>query len=107
MDQHDGVPGIFLLRLLQGVVNSVLGSLTALHHSGHLLDVVLLQKLLHVVDVVLQHSQVDLVNLLVVLKLLDGVDQNGFSVDLQKLLGDTGAHPDAAASGKQNRNIHG
>ena len=106
VDQHDGVPGVLLLRLLQGVVNSVLGSLTALHHGGHLLDVVLLQKLLHVGDVVLQHSQVDLVDLLVVLKLLDGVDQNGLSVDLQKLLGDTGAHADAAAAGKKDRNIH-
>ena len=106
VEQDHRVGGIFRLRLFQHVVNGVLSRLAPGNDARSLGDVVFLNKGADIVDIFLQHRDIDLVDHGVVLKQLQGVDKYRLAVDLQKLLGDAGAHAHAAAAGEDHCNIH-
>ena len=106
MDQHDRVLRIFLLRFFQCMENRVLCSHPSRNNGSNLIDPVIYNQLLRISDVILAHCQIDLVNLFMFLKKLQRVDQDRFSIDLQKLLWHSCAHTHTAATGKNNCNIH-
>ena len=77
VDKYYGIIGVLALCLFQTVIYGILTCFTALDYSAHLADGEFLHQLVHVGDIVFQHYDIYLVNIIVVLKEFQGVDDDG------------------------------
>ncbi len=107
MHQNDGIAGEQLVDLAQAVIDGLLPGLSTRNDRLHLRDVELVAQLPHLRNVLPKAGNHDPVDVLVVLELLNRIDDDGFPVELQKLLGNTPrVHSFARAARENQRDIH-
>ena len=106
MNQDDRIHRILFCCPLKRMIDGILRSRPSRHDRRHLRNPVIQHQLLRIPDIILIHSQINPVDLLMLLKQLQGMDQNRLPVNLKKLLRDTRSHPHSASACKYNCNIH-
>ena len=106
MNQDDRIHRILFCCPLERMIDGILRSRPSRHDRRHLRNPVIQHQLLRIPDIILIHSQINPVDLLMLLKQLQGMDQNRLPVNLKKLLRDTRSHPHSASACKYNCNIH-
>ena len=109
MDQHQPVlfHGGIVPECIQAVTNGVLPRIAAGHHPFYLLDEKLLKQLPHIGKPRLHAHHHDGVNERVFLKFIKGMNNDGLSVQLQKLLGlRFGVHSLACSAGENHCIVH-